>query len=364
MLTHILSAEEILCAVPGYIKPIVSSLFEKEVDYTKQSVKLIKYFDNKQTLLSLKDPKIKFAIVRSDILLKIQQDHLPWKKIKNHYITISTLPYSSQLYLVQNKDKYDINIDSLLGKRISIGSLGDEHGYILKSLLDPPEFRYQLNYMSLSFEKSLKSIKRNTLEAYFGFLPTQMETDKFHFQSTFSVKEISILKQHKGLDIRYFGASVSYILIANTNTNDKEIESLIYRLEEKGLFSPITDRRYGHINRYIVQHLEQIQMVLNTKNIIMQNSTEVKNPMISKSCLNYHYGFLKLLRQKPALKKKIRMIRYRRPSKYKSAKSYLQRIEFILASIDAQKRNCDLFFLHKKTSSFKLTAQHINSLLN
>lgn len=355
-------AKTLTCAVPQNILSLIAPIFKEEIAYTKISVLLKAYKTNKQTLQSLKTPLIKCAIVRADVLLHIQEEAFKWGEVKNAYITIGTLPYTAKLYLVQTEDAYDIDLDSLKGKSVSIGMLGQGNAMMLKDLLHLNDLGYAVQYKGISYDKSLLALTKGKLTAYFGFLPPSFENNHFHFQTTFSTEVTRYLEQQTAFDVNYNGTNVPYVLVVDKNASDEEIENIIYRLEEKQMFSPQTDQRYGTVNRYIIQHLEQIQLALNNTPVTT-HAQQTYSPRVSnKQCLTYHYGFLDLLRRKPPLKKKLRTIKRKRPSHYKQAKEYLRQIETVLLNMDAKKHTCDKNILAEKTNTFKSIERKVKAL--
>ena len=357
-----LQAKSVTCAIPKNMLSSVEPLFKEEITYTKMSVVTKAYTSNKDTLQALLKPHVKFAIVRSDVLLRLQEEKASWGALKDAYITIGTLPYLSKLYLVQAKDAYAIDLNSLKGQRVSIGSLGEGNAYVLKNLLHLNQLNYAVQYKGISYEKSLLSLKKGSIDAYFAFLPPSFENGDFHFQTTFSNEVTSYLEQQVALHVDYTGTTVPYVLVADKNASDEEIENIIYRLEEKNIFSPQTDERYGTVNRYVMQHLEQIQLALNTKPVTTTTQQTYAPRVSSQQCLTYHYGFLDLLRRKPPLKKKLRIIRNKKPSRYKEAKKYLRQIETVLLNMDAKKHTCDKGILEEKTKKFKSIERNVRAL--
>jgi len=357
-----LQAKSVTCAIPKNMLSSVEPLFKEEITYTKMSVVTKAYTSNKDTLQALLKPHVKFAIVRSDVLLRLQEEKASWGALKDAYITIGTLPYLSKLYLVQAEDAYDIDLNSLKGQRVSIGSLGEGNAHVLKNLLHLNQLNYAVRYKRMSYEKSLLSLKKGSIDAYFAFLPPSFENGDFHFQTTFSNEVTSYLEQQVALHVDYTGTTVPYVLVADKNASDEEIENIIYRLEEKNIFSPQTDERYGTVNRYVMQHLEQIQLALNTKPVTTTTQQTYAPRVSSQQCLTYHYGFLDLLRRKPPLKKKLRIIRNKKPSRYKEAKKYLRQIETVLLNMDAKKHTCDKGILEEKTKKFKSIERNVRAL--
>ena len=350
-------AKRLRCAVPEALYHDIDTLFKEKITYTKLQVKVIAYPDNKKALLAVKEGKSKFAVVRSDILWRLHEHRLRWEGFSESYITIATLPYQSHLYLVQDKEHGDINIDSLNKKQVSVGSIGEANGYLLKSILALNHMRYQIAYKSIPLKTSMKAIKFNELDAFFGFLPSMLESTNFHFQTLFSDQTTRYLESQEIYTVDYNGIHLPYILVAANDVTDEEIENVIYRLEERGIFTPQTDEQYGEMNLYLLQHLEQVKLALDARAPIITPSKNSYIPhVLSEACLSYHYGFLDLLRRKPRLKKKVWRLGN------KKARSYLREIEQILLAIDRKKHTCDHRFLEEKTAAFKSIEQNIHIL--
>jgi len=352
--------KNVLCAIPKNIHSKLSHIFEEPIDYTHIQIVTKAYPDNKKTLQSLQDKKVKFAIIRSDILWYLQQGSFKWSHLKENYITIGTLPYKAQLYLVRSGEYYDMDVENLKTKQVSVGSIGESNAYLLKSLLNLNHEKYTVHYKSIPYQDSLQAIEDNEIDAFFGFLPPSFENDSFHFQSIFSEQTTHYLEDQELYTINYDGIHISYTLIASKYASDEEIENVIYRLEERGIFEPQTDEHYGLVNRYVLQHLAQIRLVLHAR-AAQQVSTHA--PRISSQvCLKYHYGFLDLLRRKPAMKKKLRFIKGRYPKRYTNAKKFFYEAENILLKIDAQKQMCDLHFIQQKKNRFQHIEKNIYTL--
>ncbi len=355
-----LLAKNVLCAVPKNIYSELSTLFKAPIDYTHTKVIIKTYPDNKKTLKALQDKKVKFAIIRSDILWHLQQGSFKWSSLKENYITIGTLPYKAQLYLVRSSEYYDMDIENLKTKQVSVGNLGESNAYLLKSLLKLYHGEHTVSYKSIPYDTSLKALDNNEIDAFLGFLPSSLENDSFHFQSIFSKQTTTYLEAQKLYTIDYNGIHVSYTLVASKDTNDEELENIIYRLEERGIFEPQTDEHYGPINRYVLQHLAQIRLVLHAREAKQRSSQASR--LSSQTCLTYHYGFLDLLRRKPAMKKKLRLIKQKYPKRYIQARKYLYEAENILLKIDAQKQTCDLSYIKQKKKRFEKIIKSLSSL--
>jgi len=357
-----LFAKSVYCAVPVNITPKVKTLFREKIDYTQMLVIPKPYTDNKAALTALLKKEVNFAVIRSDILWELEKGSFKWQALKKKYITISTLPYTAQLYLIRSPEYYDIDIEELKHKSVSIDMMGQANAYLLKRLLRLTGTQHTVQYKSIGYKTSLKRLNDNTLDAFFGFLPSSFENEHFHFQTIFSNRITTYLKNQNLYIVDYNGIHIPYTLIASNDTSDEEIENIIYRLEEKGIFAPQTDEHFGPMNLYVRQHLEQIQLALNAK-AAKNISSSIKSPKVSgQACLKYHYGFLDLLRRKPALKKKLRTIRSKYPTRYSDAKLYLKKIETILLNMDAHKQSCNTSILKEKTNSFKAVSRKINTL--
>ena len=353
-------AKTALCAVPKNMHAQISPIFKKNINYTHIKVITKPYPDNKKALQALQEKKVKFAIIRSDILWRLQEGSLKWSQLIGNYITISTLPYTAQLYLVRSSEYYDIDVENLKAKQVSVGSMGESNAYVLKSLLNLNQGKYSVQYKSIPYHDSLQAIEDNEIDAFFGFLPPSFDNDSFHFQSIFSEQTTHYLETQKLYTTDYNGIHVSYTLVASKDANDEEIENIIYRLEERGIFEPQTDEHYGPVNRYVLQHLAQIRLALSTRTT---TQTSLHTPNISsRVCLKYHYGFLDLLRRKPTMKKKLRLIKRKFPKRYLEAKKNLQEAENILLSIDAQKQTCDLSYIKQKKRRFEQIIKKLSSL--
>lgn len=192
-----LYAKNVVCAIPKNIHTILSPLFQKPIDYTHMQVITQTYPDNIKTLQALENKKAKFAIIRSDILWHLQKGIFKEGALRKSYITISTLPYMAQLFLVRSGEYYDMDLENLKEKTVSVSSIGEENGYLFKSLLGLYDMAYGVHYKSLDFRASLQSIKNNEIDAFFGFLPPSLENDTFHFQSIFSEQTTSFLKRQR-----------------------------------------------------------------------------------------------------------------------------------------------------------------------
>lgn len=347
-------SKPIICVVPKTLDANVKSIFKKRIAYSnlKMSIKTV---DNNQKALEdlIMDSKVKFAMVRKDILWQLQQENKGlWK---NKYITISLLPYKAKLYLIQNKKNFDLDIDLLSEKNISIGEIGEGNSYYLKEMLSLFGMKHNISYKSYSYQKSIKALQDESINAYFGFLPISIEPDRLHYQTLFSESTIEYFKMKDIFKIDYNGIFSSYVLIASLEANDEEIENVIYRLMEKEIFAPEIGERFGQINRYVLNHLEEVKTSL-TKHNLKKKQTSTSG-VKSKKCRKYHYGFLKLLRQKPNLKKKLKRL-----EDTSKRKRYLKEMDAILIYIDKHKKRCSLEVLNNQKRKFKKLKQKINSI--
>lgn len=344
MLTLFLSAKIVDCVVPYNVAAKVKPLFKNKIAYSKLHIKIREVSDNKKALKYLKNKEAKFAIVRRDVLWQMQQEV---DDLKDSYIVIAEMPFFEMLYLVQNVDSFDIDLESLGKKRVSIGGLGELANLYLKTLMSKFKMKNNIFYKSIDYKKSIKQIREGTLDAYFGFLLPCKESADLHFQTLFSEKTVAYFRKSNIFNIDYNGIASPYVLVASNAADDAEIESIIYRLMEKEIFVPITDEKFGMINRYVLNHLEEVKKALELRS--KHNSDISKKEIyLSKQCRQYHYGFLKLLRQKPAWEKKLKRL-----DNFKQEKILLQELNNVLLQIDKQKSLCDLKFLKKQRQKFK-----------
>ena len=343
MLTLFLSAKIVDCVVPYNVAAKVKPLFKNKIAYSKLHIKIREVSDNKKALKYLKNKEAKFAIVRRDVLWQMQQEV---DDLKDSYIVIAEMPFFEMLYLVQNVDSFDIDLESLGKKRVSIGGLGELANLYLKTLMSMFKMKNNIFYKSIDYKKSIKQIREGTLDAYFGFLLPCKESADLHFQTLFSEKTVAYFRSNDIFNINYNGIASPYILVASSTADDEEIENIIYRLMEKDIFVPVTDERFGVINRYVLNHLEQVKKVL--AHVYKSNSNQViETSQRSKKCRKYHYGFLKLLRQKPAWKKKLKKL-----GNPKKRKELIKSFNKILVQIDEQKDRCNLKFLNMQKRKF------------
>lgn len=339
-----LCANEVVCVVPQNIKKQFEPLFSKDISYSHMKV-ILKEIESENTIHGLnKFESAKFAIVRRDIAWQIQQS-------ENNvtFITMSELPYRAQLYFIQ-KNTY-LDLDMLSHKTISIGLLDDLDSYYLKELLDLYEIKYSVKYKSLSYNQSLDALKNSNIDGYFTFLPSIIPDD-VHIQTLFREKTVEYFDGLGIFKIDYTGIYSPYILVSSLDATDEEIESMIYRLIEKEIFDPMTDRRYGRINEYVVVHLDSVKNALYQMQIRQQAQPVKINPV----CRKYHYGFLKLLREKPKLKKYLKQ-KY----SFVKQKKYIKRINVILLKLDNHKDRCDLNFFAEEKEKFQKLQEKIRN---
>lgn len=353
LLTRALFSEVIDCTVSKEIVSTVKPLFSDVIAYNKKlQVTIQSVVDGREALMQLKNnKKAKFAIVRRDILWQIEQSDSP---LKHSYILISELPFSAVLYLIQDIDCSDTDLDLLEKKKVSIGSLGGGTNIYLKALLDKKNIKHNVLYKSLTYEDSMNALLSGDIDAYFGFLLSSSESSTLHFQTLFSAKTVEYFKDKNIFEIDYNGIASPYVLVANMSVNDEEMKSIIYRLMEEDLFIPMTDERYGIMNRYLLKYLEEVKKVLKHRKKNYDGEIILGDDR-TKMCRKYHYGFLKLLRQKPTWKKKLKCLG--NPEKQrKLLKSFNQ----ILLDIDAKKDTCDLKFLKVQKIKFNKMKREIN----
>jgi len=341
-----LYTKDIICIVPSNMENNIKSIFSTTIEYSKMKV-IIHAINQDNTVDSLEKTKnAKFAVVRRDVLAQLQT---------NTYVTISELPYSAQLSLFQNNETFDIDIDELLKKRISSGSIEDKNSGYLKKIFNFYGMKYNVFYQSYTYEKSIKLLKNGAIDAYFTFLPQDMKTKGIHRQTLFSKDTIGIFDKLGIFNLKYDGIYSPYVLISSVRASDEEIENIIYRLMEKNIFVPITDVRFGPINQYIIIHIKSVKNALQKRQL-----KKVAQPVkryINKICRRYHYSFLKLLRKKPQLKKILSKV-----SSEIKRKIYLKQINTILLLIDKHKTECDFKFLKKEKKKFLNIEKKIKNL--
>ena len=335
------------CMVPREIIKKVQPLFKETILYNKLKVNVKATQDDKEALRYLVDEtKAKFAIVRRDVLWQIDQNK---SALKDSYILISELPFEAMLYLVQGVDSFDMDLDSLEKKKVSVGNLGEANNFYLKALLKKSRIRNTVLYKSIGYKKTIQALKKEKIDAYFGFLLPCKESNDLHFQTLFSEETEAYFKNMRIFNVDYNGIASPYVLVAAALADDEEIESMMYRLMEKELFVPVTYKGFGPINRYVLNHLEQVKIVLKSTYEKNKNNEEQSRQVdvLSKVCRKYHYGFLKLLRQKPAWKKKLKRL-----GDPKRRTKLIKAFNRILLDLEAKKEQCDLTFL--KVQKMKL----------
>jgi len=345
-----IDAKTIKCAISSTMDNAVKTIFKEKIAYSHLKVKTIVSQNILEDLNTQKN--VKFAMIRRDILWQQQENNTTFK---NSYITISELPYFDQLFMIQQRDKLDLEIDMLVSKRVSIGSLDSHNVYYLKRLLNQYKDKYKVFYKSYTYKNSLKALDDNTIDTYFAFLPPSYGSSKYHFQTLFSDSTLRYFENTQVFKIDYNGIFSPYVLIASKEANDEEIENIIYRLMDKNIFSPLTDERFGTVNRYVMRHLSAVKSALEKKRRLVLNVKNNGDKYIDITCRKYHYGFLKLLRQKPTFKKKVKKL-------YDSVKrkSFLHDINKILLDIDSVKDECNLTFLSREKIKFNQIKKNIN----
>ena len=355
ILSMVLFSKTVDCIVPYHILTKVKPLFKGTIDYSKLRVRVQTVADDQEALKQLlHKKKAKFAIVRRDILWQIEQSK---SDLKQSYILISELPFEAMLYLVQSVDAFDVDLDFLEKKQVSIGRLGEFSSFYLKALLKKIHMQNSVLYRSFTYKQTIQQIIDGKIDAYFGFLLPCKESSDLHFQTLFSEQTVEYFKNKHIFNVDYNGISSPYILVSATTADDEEIESIIYRLMKKELFVPVTDERLGMINRYVLNHLEQVKEVLKRTYKMHKNET-IQVSLRSKVCRKYHYGFLKLLRQKPAWKKKLK--RLGNPEK---RKEFIKALDTVLLNIEAEKESCNLRFLKTQKMKFKVLKEKVNNFL-
>ena len=343
-LLSFLHAQKLRCIVPSNMLSTMEEMFKPSQTTKETQVILSAYPKDSDIFISLMH--VEFAIVRADILFDYQETYYKTSQYTNQtYMALTALPYNAQLFLIQDNYTNPLTLASLKDKTISIGNFKKHNNLLIKALLTPHKLTYNVHLKSIPYADSLMSLKRHKIDAFFGFLPEFFENDNFNFQKGFTKETPDYLKQQKVYKINDTGIQVPYILIANQQNSQEEIKAMIYLFLKQGLFDPITQSLYGPINQEVKRHIAEIQA--NLKTPIRTITQEVKRQRKDPDCKAYHYGFLNLLRQKPALKKSFR----RHPSK--RAKRYLYGIESILKSIDAEKSKCNLDTLLKYKKKFQ-----------
>lgn len=342
-----ITAKTVTCVFSETMDTEIQKLFSSPIIYSHLQIQIQK---SKQIFKALQDNnKVKFAIVRRDILWQLQTTH---SIFKNSYITISELPFKQQLFLIQNEGSLDIDIDFLKAKNVSVGSLQEYNNYYLKALLKHYRMAHQVGYKSYTHQASLQQLMLGKIDAYFAFLSPSMMSHTLHTQTLFSNDTLAYFETIGIFDIRYDGIFSPYVLIASKDVTDEEIENSIYRLLEKNFFSPETDERFGPSNRFVKNHLAEVKWALDKR--YTQNSTSQTPYQIPKACHQYHYGFLALLRQKPKLKNRLKHL-YDREQR----KQLLEKIETLLITIDENKVSCNVHFLNMQQKKFNRLKKQI-----
>jgi len=351
---------------PKEIYEDMAYVFKENIPYENLKITCMNVDSNIDALKKIKNLKSQFAVVRGDILYNISHVTKDYSRLKDNYIVLSKLPYTTQLYLLQSKEKPEIYLDELKYKKVSIDNLGNSSSAILKQVLNMYGVSFYLDYKALSLENSLEELSRGKIDAYFGFIRKLKQHQQYNVQSIFSKKTIGYLKKYpNGLEVGDYEVYAPYVLVAHKDTSDKEIESIIYRLKKKKLFSAITTTKYGMINSYLLQHLKEVEKVIAKEERVKQSIPKIsiveKVGLDTEVCKKYHYGFLKLLRRKPSIKKVLKKVKRLRPKYDKQGKLLLKRINEILIDIDAKKEKCDMKLLKEKKYEFLDVEKKIKS---
>ncbi|MCF6244150.1 MAG: hypothetical protein L3J43_03885 [Sulfurovum sp.] len=344
LLSLLLFAKTIDCVVPFDIALKVKPFFEESEAYSKLKMSVQTVADDKAALTSLSlEDNVKFAVVRKDVLWQVAQEK---NALSRSYILMSELPLFALLYLVQKEEYFDMDLVSLAHKKVSIGSLGSANNVYLKTLLKKKKLHHRILYKSVPFDASIKALKTGEIDAYFGFLFTEKESSTLHFQTLFSKETVDYFKSKGIFDIDYNGITSPYVLVASKRADDEEIESVIYSLMKKGIFVPVTYGGFGPINRYVLNHVEQVKIALALR--YKSNTHKTKEQEYrTKMCREYHYGFLRLLRQKPAWKKKLKRL-----GNPQERTRLINVFNSILLETEEQKDSCDLKYLKVQIIKF------------
>ena len=354
-------------AAPKEVLKDIAEVFKEKISYSDLKITAYPTPNNMSALKKVQNAKSQFAVVRADILYNVTRLHSQDTKLKDNYIVLSKLPYKAQLYLLQNKDTAEIYLDELKYKTVSIDVLGN-NSLLLKQILKMYGVSLHVDYKALEINESLEEISSGKIDAFFGFLRKFKQHQFYNTQTIFSKKTIDYLKANpKGLEVGEYEIQVPYVLIAHKETSDEEIESIIYRLKKKKLFSPLTDTKYGMINLYIMQHLREIERIMEKelRSRIVAPGVALDGQVNARSaiCKEYHYGFLRLLRRKPSIKKVLKKMKRVRPSHYKKGVLLLKDINKILIQIDAKSDRCNIQFLKDKKSEFLRVEKSVKNLL-
>ncbi len=346
--SYFFASNNITCLVPNVLYNKIATIFKAPILYNKTNITTKKYKSTGDAIKKIVNSEAKCAIVRSDILYRIKNKYLYQdNNTTQGYIVLSRLPYTAKLYLVRPSVYNDINLRNLMGMTVSVDRITEDNVWALKALLGSAK-SHKIRYVSIPFTKSLKKMDKNEIDAYFGFLDESQENDLYHFQSHFTNSETNAINKEHLYLLDFNSIKVPYFIVTSKNTTDKEIEALLYRLAEKDLLTPITNKRYGKADSYLPLHLEQVKLALNEryKKESDAHADGYRSSIISSVCMTYHYGFLKLLRQKPLLKKRLGHSMNRR------AKAVFYRLDNILVKIDAHKYECDLAYLKRQKKQF------------
>ena len=346
--------------VPSEVFQEVKEVFEEKISYSDLKITSNMVQNNMSALKKIQNSKSKFAVIRADVLYDVSHRSDRHEGLQSSYIVLSKLPYRAQLYLLQNKNASEIYLDELKHKKVSIGVLGNGNSQILKHVLSMYGISFYVDYTALNVKDSLEEISTGRVDAFFGFLREFKQYQAYNTQTVFSKRTVDYLKADaKGLEVGDYEIHVPYLLVASKNTSDEEIENVIYRLKKKKLFSPITDTKYGMIDLYLVQHLREVEMT-----IAREQYSKIVVPKVTTACKEYHYGFLRLLRRKPSIKKVLKKIKRVRPSYYKKGALLLKDINEILIQIDAKRDSCDMQFLKDEKRRFVNVERKVKALLH
>lgn len=351
-------ARDISCAVTKEVHQDAMLLLDGEMKYTKSNLTTHKQQSNLDALQAVSDNHADFAIVRADVLYAATEQ----KKPNDYdYVVISKLPFKAKLFLIQDSSNIDIYLDELQGRLVSVDSLGDSSGHILKEALKPYNIHNSVALKAIDIDKSLDDIYLHKLDVYIGFLRKSPQNNNFNIQTIFSEETISHMKMHpRGTEVGEFDIEVSYMLIARANISNKEAKAIILRLKQQQLFDPPHSNQYGDVNIQLMNNLEDIDKMLVGKKIQKSSSMPVRSGNI---CISYRHGFLKLLRRKPNIRKVLMRIKREHPKHYHLAKNYMKNLENILLEIDAQKSDCNGEYIQNKREIFLSVEEKIKRLL-
>ena len=358
LLVFQVSASAQKLVAPKEVLKDITEIFKEKISYTGLEITSYSAQSNMSALKKIQNSKSQFAVIRADILYNVAHLHSRDTKLRDSYIVLSKLPYRAQLYLLQKKNASEIYLDELKYKKVSIDILGNDNSHMLKEILKIYGISFYIDYKALDMKDSLEEISSGKIDAFFGLLRKFKQHQFYNTQTIFSKRTINYLKAHpNGLEVGDYEIQVPYMLVTSKKTSDEEIESIIYRLKKKKLFSPVTDTKYGMINLYLMQHLREVEMTIAQEQHSKINSS-------SSICKEYHYGFLRLLRRKPSIKKVIKKIKRVSPTHYKQSMLLLKDINKVLVQIDAKRDRCDMQFLKDKKSEFLRIERSVENVLH